>query len=161
MPVGRPPKPTVLKLLQGTARHDRLNPSEPEPPALVDARPPSWLDSRGRRAWRDWLPVLTGMRVLTEADGAALALMCDAYAEYLAARAVLRREGASYTTGELPAQMVRQRPEVAQAADAWRRVSAMMQQFGLTPASRSRVSSQQAETVDPVQEWLHGGRAAR
>ncbi|HLI51909.1 MAG TPA: phage terminase small subunit P27 family [Thermomicrobiaceae bacterium] len=160
MPAGRPPKPTALKLLQGTARPDRVNANEPKP-GMGNIKPPAWLKGEGRKAWRWLAPALQEMNILTNADPHALALLCDAYAEYLAARAVIRDEGMTYTTFSTSgSKMVRARPEVAIAADAWRRVNQMMQQFGLTPSSRAKVSAAPEEAVDPFAEWERGSQRA-
>lgn len=157
-----PPKPTALKRLQGTARPDRLNPAEPEPPLLVDAKPPPWLRGRSRKAWGELSQILLDMRVLTVADRPALALLADAYGEYLELRADVARNGRWYQMRtESGAIMEMTRPAVTQMTDAWRRASAMLQQFGLTPSSRSKVSAKQAETVDPFEELLRGSRATR
>ncbi len=157
MPAGRPPKPTALKQLQGTARPDRLNPDEPAPVVLQDAQPPAWLKGRARKAWRELAPVLTEMGVLTVADRAALALLCDTYGDYLALRETVEREGRTYTlttkTGDI---MPMPRPEVSIAADAWKRASAMLQQFRLTPASRSKVSATEQVETDPFEQFLKG-----
>lgn len=155
MPGGRPPKPTALKILQGTARRDRLNPDEPQPPLLVEARPPSWLKGRARKGWQELAPVLLEMRVLTVGDRAALGLLCDAYGEYLELRETVRRVGRTYTMiTESGSEMVMARPEVNMMTDAWRRSMAAMQQFGLTPSSRSKVSAKEAEQRDPFEDFL-------
>jgi phage terminase small subunit len=39
MTAGRKPKPTALKLIQGTYRADRANPSEPKPRAVIPPCP--------------------------------------------------------------------------------------------------------------------------
>ncbi len=157
MPGGRPRKPTALKVLGGTARPDRLNPHEPQP-AETTGRPPAWLKGQGRRVWRWLVPLLREMRVLTAADEQALALLCDVFAEYLEAREILRQRGLTYeTTTPQGDRMVRPRPEVAIAADAWRRVQRMLTEFGLTPSARSRVQALPAPECDPFEELLASG----
>lgn len=81
------PKPTALKMLQGTDRKDRANPAEPQPSVLVPGtRPPSWLKGqRRRRAWVDLVELLTAQRLLTVMDQAALGVLVDAYGDYLEA----------------------------------------------------------------------------
>lgn len=183
MPGGRPRKPTALHRIHGTDRPDRMNPHEPAPPLAVTERCPSWLRGRARSAWKWVYPRLRDMRVLTEADRDALALLCDAYGELIECRAVIAKFGRVYESKIIRADtkrvttksrrddpfevpddydptalsvMIRPRPEVAIAADAWRRVNAMMQQFGLTPASRSKVSAQETSEVDPFDALLRG-----
>jgi phage terminase small subunit len=133
--MGRPPKPTALKILSGSARHDpqRVNRDEPKP--AVGAEPPPFLPRRGP-AWAAWerhQPILTRLRVLTEADADALALGCMALAEYLAAR---------------------RRVDGWRKADAaWKRYLAVLSAFGLTPSARAKVHAAPAAEVDPLAEW--------
>lgn len=164
MPAGRPPKPTALKLLHGNPGKRALPTHEPKPSASHIERP-SWLKDAGYRIWKQIAPQLEAMGVLTDADPHALALLCDAYSEYLEARAVVRAQGLTFQhvkvvgtkkneAGEeepILSVMVRQRPEVAIASDAWKRVSAMMQQFGMTPSARTKVQVTQAEEADPFE----------
>jgi P27 family predicted phage terminase small subunit len=82
------------------------------------------------------------MRVLTEADGEALALAADALADYVTARGVIQKKGHTYETKtEAGAVMVRPRPEVSIASDAWKRARLMLLEFGLTPAARGKVKA--------------------
>jgi Phage terminase, small subunit len=129
-----PPKPTALKLLEGTVRKDRANPAEPRP--TVGAVPPPFLPSRGaaRVAWNRLAPMLERLRVLTEADADALALGCLALSEYLAAR----RDKQSWRRGDA----------------AWKRYMATLTAFGLTPSARVRVHVAEADVADPLAEWM-------
>lgn len=122
---------------------------------------PKHLPETARLLWKWLAPRLDEMQTLTKVDGPALELLCDAYAEYRSARAVIDAEGATYeAVTEAGATMVRQRPEVAIAADAWRRVRAMLTEFGLTPSSRSKVSALGVIPSDPFEEYLNAGRRA-
>jgi P27 family predicted phage terminase small subunit len=154
--MARPTKPTALKVIQGTQRKDRANPAEPKPEVLADDSPaPEWLSPRGKEAWGDLLPLLRSMKVATTVDPAAFAMLCDALAEYIDAREVVIREGATYwTRGKV--EMLRSRPEVTIASEAWRRAKMMLTEFGLTPASRSKVSATVEGAQDPLEKWANG-----
>jgi P27 family predicted phage terminase small subunit len=109
--------------------------------------------------------LLEAARVLTAADATALALLAAAYGEYRAAEAAIREHGMVYTTEtESGSVMVRPRPEVQIRSDAWRRYRSLLPEFGLSPASRSRVEpAGPAEVDNPVAAWLRkhphaGGR---
>ncbi len=92
---------------------------------------------------------------MSVADGTAVGLLAEALAEYVSARAVVESKGATYeTVTQTGSAIVRQRPEVALAADAWRRTAAMMQQFGLTPSSRTRITVTLPAMTDPFEEFL-------
>jgi len=121
---------------------------------------PKHLPESARALWRWLSPRLDEMQTLTQVDGPALELLCDAYAEYRTAREVITRDGATYeAVTEAGATMHRVRPEVAIASDAWRRVRAMLTEFGLTPSSRSKVSMLGAVPNDPFEDYLRAGRA--
>jgi P27 family predicted phage terminase small subunit len=147
--------------------------------------------------------VLENMGVLTTADPHALALLCDAYAEYMDCRDIVRKHGATYESRvfkastrpvdhdgsdveeELEGQpqggallrrraavdddfdageysvIIRPRPEVKMASDAWRRMQRMLTEFGLTPSSRSKLDLPgKVEPDDPFAEWERGSRSA-
>lgn len=152
--MGNPPVPTALKKLRGNPGKRAYNEDEPTPPVLI-TRPPDWLDDAARDAWLELSPMLASMRVLTEADRVALMLLCDAYSEWRAARDAVVEEGMVFTViNEAGDTMIRRRPEVGIRADAWRRVLRGLIEFGLTPSARSRVSSGEADEVDPMAEFF-------
>lgn len=130
-----PPKPTSLKIVQGTARQhpERINRSEPVPTGIAIA--PPWLARRGsaRAAWNRLLPILERMRVVTEADAEALALGCEALAEYLSAR----RDEAAWRKADA----------------AWKRYASMLGWFGLNPSARTKVQTIPAAKDDPLEAW--------
>lgn len=131
-------RPTALKLLLGTARPDRTR-REPQFGRTIP-RAPAGLGASARRIWRDLARRLDSAGVLTEADGHALGLLAEALADYRAAMDVVARDGRTYECRtSAGSNMHRVRPEVALAADAWRRAARMMVEFGLTPASRGRI----------------------
>lgn len=165
---GRPRKPTAIHVLEGTDRPDRMNPHEPMPAVLVGATPPAWVKGKARQSWKQIAAILTDMRVLTVADVPGLAMVCDALAEYIEARAAVQKHGMVYESKavkivhtrdgdevEIVTLMLRSRPEVAIASDAWRRAMMGLTQFGLTPASRAKVSAigDEAEE-DPFEKLL-------
>lgn len=177
------PTPTALKVLRGTDRKDRANPGEPQPPMLVPGtRPPSWLrGQRRRRAWADLVRLLTEQRLLTVTDQAALAVLVDAYGDYLEAGALImgtacglcglsvrsrapctapdarrhERGRRYYTTiTESGSLMIRPHPAMAIRSDAWKRVVAMLDRFGMSPSAKTRVSATPEATADPLAEWM-------
>lgn len=154
---GRPPKPTRLKVLEGTVRKDRANPNEPKPPAAPRrATAPPWLGKGARVWWNRIRPLLVQMQVMTGADPVALGLLCDALAEYMTARAVLQRKGTTYETNGPAGRLIRRRPEWDIARDAWRRAKTMLTEFGLTPAARSKVAAGDVGPADPLEGWEKG-----
>ncbi|MGI4822261.1 MAG: phage terminase small subunit P27 family [Janthinobacterium lividum] len=119
----------------------RTNKDEPTPDVYLPT-PPEWLSDLAKKYWAEIGAVLLSMKLCTVADGPAMQLMTEALAEWAEARQAVYREGLVYeTTTESGSLMRRANPEVAQAADAMRRAMRMLTEFGLTPASRSKVSA--------------------
>ena len=155
--MGRPRTPTNLKVIRNTNRNDRANKREPKVNDPLPAEPPDWLSPAAVPWWGRVRPILLGMKVATSADPIAVGLLCDALAEYVAARAAYLSEGMTYeTTGKNGDAMIRAHPAVGIAADAWRRAKLMATEFGLTPASRAKVSTTEAGPADPLEEWERG-----
>jgi phage terminase small subunit len=73
---GRPPKPTKLKLLEGTFRPDRARPDEPQPPAGEIVKP-AFLKKRPSELWDEYAPLLQKMGTLTVVDPHVLAEWCQ------------------------------------------------------------------------------------
>jgi P27 family predicted phage terminase small subunit len=145
---GRPPIPTRLKEARGTLRADRRNRLEPHP-AVGFPPPRRGLSKPARAEYRRLEDALAGLNVATLSDALALELCAQALSEYHAAVEVLLRDGASYEcTTAAGSKLRRPRPEQAIATDAWRRAALMLQQFGLTPASRSKVNAQPDELAE-------------
>jgi P27 family predicted phage terminase small subunit len=152
---GRPPKPTHLKVVAGTAQKCRTNKREPKPERGLPS-PPVHVSDKAKTTWGAVSVILDNMGVLTSADGFAMEGLCEAYADLLAARASLARpltmetedgvhvfaeagERYYWTMGK-GGPMRRARPEIADIADADRRFAGWLAKFGLTPADRTRVA---------------------
>jgi P27 family predicted phage terminase small subunit len=162
---GRPPKPTALKALQGNPGKRPLNKREPKSSVLT-SEPPPWLDEYAKEAWEQISPLLVGMRVLTEADAPALCLLVKAWSDWRTADAVIQREGTSFEVKEwdrgaeeFVVVSIRRRPEVAERADAWRRVRLALTDFGMTPSARSRVvTADEGDPEDELDKFLGGAQ---
>lgn len=155
MPAGRPATPTPLKVLQGNPGKRRLNSKEPKVQRGVPPCP-AHLDAIGKAFWRSVAQLLDAMRVLTLADGRILELAADAYSEWRRCRKAVQEHGPTYRVETETGYMIRARPEVAMAADAWRRLSSALAQLGLTPATRSKLQALGDDPVDPLEDFLRG-----
>lgn len=157
-----PPKPSKLKVLEGTARKDRANPAEPAPRASTSVpQAPGWLSPAGVEFFGRIGKLLVDLKIMSVADWDALAHLADAHAEYRAARKVTRRRGLTYKTlTQTGATMYRKRPETGIASEAWRRVRQGLADFGLTPSSRSRIQALEDGAIDPLEQFLGRGRRA-
>jgi P27 family predicted phage terminase small subunit len=101
---------------------------------------PKHLDEEARREWRRLVRILTRMRVLTEADGIALATLCQAYSTLAKAQAQLSKTGIIFKT---PNGYVQQNPLLKVVNQQAEIIIRHPREFGLTPASRSRLTAEE------------------
>lgn len=139
---GFPPKPTAIKKLEGNPGRRPLPENEPEPPAIyAPVKPPTWLRGKGKQVWNTICPMLISVRVLTEADLLALSRYCDLFEEFFTVRKHVKKHGTTYPImdGEGRLVKVAEFPQFKQYRTLNRDLLRMEQEFGLTPAARTRV----------------------
>ena len=147
MTAGRKPKPTALKLIQGTYRPDRANPSEPRPkPGIPPC--PKYLQGEARRQYRKTARKLARIGLLTELDDMALSMLCQGWADYLEATDQVMKSGMLVKS---PNGFPVLNPYLVAANQALKKVRSLLVEFGMTPGSRSRI--QAASTDEPDNEW--------
>ena len=84
---GPPKKPTQLKILQGTFRKDREPENEPEPEKIEEEiNPPSHLSWMAKKKWKELVPELIELGLLTNIDLGALEICREAYAMAIEAK---------------------------------------------------------------------------
>jgi P27 family predicted phage terminase small subunit len=154
---GPAPVPTKIKIARGTLRS--RNKTEPQPPASGVAMP-GHLGEVAAARWRELLPLLQAVRVMTDADVEALARYCDTYEWWLATRAKLRKDGDTYPIlndgGEI--RYIAQRPEVSIAHKLATQLRQLEQDFGLNPSARTslHVEKPKADGDDEAAAILFG-----
>lgn len=151
--------PTKLKVLKGTARKDRLNPTEPEPNAVHIPKPPSL--KLGKYAMDEWTRVtreLVAVNVLTVIDYSMLEAYCYHWGEWRKAMDTVEEEGQkvevfriaddgkAYLTGTAA------NPSVKIAKDHSDWFFKAGTSFGLTPTSRSKINAPKKKESDPFDE---------
>jgi P27 family predicted phage terminase small subunit len=153
--MGRPPLPTHIKLVKGTARPHRLNPDEPKPP-LVVPEPPSHLSEQEKAKFTSTAEMLVRRGVMTELDAGALARYAVAWCRWVDAEAEVKKRGLVVKTN---ADFVIQNPFLAVANRCMNQMAQIESEFGLTPSARTRIRmEEQSDTIDPFEEYLRGGR---
>lgn len=155
---GPRPQPTKLKLLRGNPGCRRLNKNEPEPPTDGIVMP-GHLGDVAAAKWREILPLLQAVKVMTRADVEALARYCDTYEWWLATRKVLREQGDTYPILNDGGQVkyVAQRPEVSIAHKLAQQMRQLEQDFGLNPSARTSLNVQTEEKpADDINAILYG-----
>jgi P27 family predicted phage terminase small subunit len=145
---GPAPKPTALKVIQGTYRKDRAARREPKPRPKVPSCP-SWLNRDGKREWRRVVKELDKLGLVSELDRTSLAAYCQAFGEWREHARIVGEEG----TTTISAQgTVIPHPEVHMRNDAFRRMVKQAAEFGMTPASRTRINGPE-EIGEPENEF--------
>ena len=146
---GRRPKPTRLKLLTGNPGKRPMNENEPKPEVVVPECPPE-LSPAARQEWDRLVDELGALRMLTNLDRAALAAYCGAYALWAEATEAIQKYGAMIKS---PQGFPIQSPYLAIANRQSEIMMRIASEFGLTPASRSRIS---APTAPPGPDLFSG-----
>lgn len=147
---GPPPKPTKLRLLEGNPSKRPINRGEPQPDG-GRVYCPRHIRGEARREWHRVAPELRALGLLTRIDHASLEAYCMCYARWWQAEGALQRHGLTYVT---PSGQIKPRPEVTMANNALKLMKAFLIEFGLTPASRSRLSIDKPEAEDPFAAFL-------
>lgn len=149
--MGRPAKPTQLKLVQGNPGKRAVNGNEPEPDLLQDLTPPPHLAAPVAAVWNQLAPQLRKAHILTVIDTPALEIACDAIAvfrlsmEKTADGKVLVKNAETGNVSLSPWEIVK--------SMSVKRALAVLREFGATPAARSKV------VVDPQADLFGNSQA--
>jgi P27 family predicted phage terminase small subunit len=149
---GRRPKPTHLRLLQGNPGKRAFNPNEPKPKAEMPSMP-EHLTETAAKEWKRVSEQLLRLGLLTAVDRAAFAAYCAVYARWVEAEEALKKTGPIVRS---PSGYPMISPYLTVANRALEQMRAYLIEFGLTPASRSRISTAQNERHDSVANFLFG-----
>lgn len=159
MAAGRPPKPTALKLVEGNKGKRAINSSEPDPAYLNDLTPPAWLSPAAAEVWNEVAPKLRAAKVLTELDVQALAMGCVAIAQYRRSVGqvgddLVKAQHKETDLGEPVAVGEHVNPWLIVQSMTYKQAMGIFQQFGLTPAARSRIA------INPQDDLFGHGQAS-
>ena len=155
---GPAPKPSSIRMLEGNAAKRPLPSNEPLP---LSGEPdmPAHLDREARREWKRLVPILLSMRVLTVADGMALANLCHAYSLLVHAHEAMQQAAKAGGSGLLmktPSGYVQQSPLIGIINSQVEIINRISREFGLTPASRTRVAAMNDSEDDALETKLCG-----
>lgn len=150
--MARPRKPT--KILQFTGAFDknpqrgRARANEPNLPAGL-GEPPEWMDTPATEEWKRVAPDLEAAGVTSRVESTALAVYCQAVSRMRLAEKEIFRDGITIMTeGGL-----KKHPAVGIAERAAVIIKAFASEFGMTPASRSKVSAKPGTEQNPDNEF--------
>jgi P27 family predicted phage terminase small subunit len=147
---GRRPKPTGLKILEGTLRgvpkrEPSAPPGAPPMPQRLQAEPLAVAK------WHELVPILLGMKVLTTGDGEALATLCEVHA---AAQACLRELRATGPVMKTDLGGIKPNPAGPLYKGLVSLQASLMTEFGLTPSSRVRLGTKQEQPADELADFF-------
>jgi P27 family predicted phage terminase small subunit len=132
------PKPTALKVVQGTAVKSRVRDDEPEYRNAEIGTPPDGLTVEGLKAWERIAPQLLEAGVLKSADVDALRQLCDSLGTYEEAHRTIAKTG--YFT-KAANGLVMLSPAVYLRNQAAKDSQKLLIEFGMTPAARTRIGA--------------------
>lgn len=155
---GRRPKPTVLKVLSGITRRDRLNPKEPQTP-VGDVVKPQGLSLGASAVWDELAPVCMAMGTLTAADLRPFGTLCELQSTMQAV--AKQKDGERFQAFKLESRDDDgDDREVVVVVDALLKVERetanglrpYYEHFGMTPSSRARIQVPKKDE-EPVSKW--------
>lgn len=139
---GPPPKPTAALRLAGSWRAGTRK-AEPTLPLRVPS-PPPWLPATAMDTWNELIAAVGPMRVLTDADAIALGQLASYLTRWKHATAQLDRLGDVLPIKDAAGAVIgfKRSPYVAMQLEYGLMIRRMMQEFGLTPSARSRLTQE-------------------
>ena len=155
---GRKPRPTAIKILEGEPNKDRINLNEPKP-KLSRPTCPKHLSGVARYEWRRIVPELEALGLLTQIDKAALAAYCQAYGRWVIAErklselASMSPDKMAYLYKTVSGNLIIN-PLLSVANKALEQMHKFLIEFGMTPASRSKINVSKQESDDPLDKLL-------
>ena len=150
MGAGRPAKPTALKELSGNPGGRPLNDAEPKP-RTVKPKMPAHLGEKAQKEWRRVVRELSAMKLLTSADADALALYCQTYQRWVDASEKIDEEGMVVKTDTGYPVMS---PYITIVNQCIKTMQRLLTEFGMTPASRSRIRVPEKPEDDDFDAFL-------
>ena len=151
---GRRPKPTALRILEGTAKAKPTR--EPCAPVGVPPMPERLkVEPVAVEKWTELAGILSRMGVLTTGDGEALATLCEVHAAEQACLLQLRASGAVSHTA---AGGMKPNPAGPMYRSLVAMKASLLSEFGLTPSSRTKLATQVEVKKDELEEFFtaHG-----
>jgi len=150
MSPGRTPKPTALKKLQGNPGKRKLNAREPKVSGKKP-RCPSHLSTEAKREWRRIVDELHRIGVLDVIDKAALAHYCQSWGRWVQTELELAGEP---LVVESDKGNLYQNPLYSAARQAAKDMLEAAREFGMTPASRTRIKVDRGEEEPSLADQL-------
>ena len=160
---GPAPQPSILKYIRGNPSKERLNENEPTPEMLEEEYPaPEYLEGAGLQKWKEVVPLLIRMRVMTEADVETIARYCAMWEQWKKNYEIVKKNGDTLTMwepdpkrpGKERVKYIQATPYATQMVKIADKLLRIEQEFGLTPSSRSQVTIHADRESDPLASFV-------
>ena len=151
---GRPPKPTHLKVSQGTARKDRILQNEFKPSILDEIpKPTILLTGYAKAIWLQVCEELIIKKVITKVDLHLLEAYCIEMGNYFKYIKLVKKEGDVTTrVNKQGHEYEATNPKISLANNAREAAFKIANQFGFTPASRTKIAQEPGRQLDVFDE---------
>lgn len=165
MPAGRPRIPAAQKRLRGNPGKRKIIPDTAAPmkgehPApkpgeiatLPIPPPPQHLSRLAKQTWREYAPELVLSGLLRHLDSMSFEQFCETRARWMRAMKFIgkKKNGETYEKDGV----IRLRPEAKIASDCAKQLRSYANDFGLTPAARTKVKHVTGDAPTPRQPEL-------
>ena len=148
-------KPTALKILEGEPNKKRIKKREATP-RKVYRDPPKDLPTTAKQKWKELSPKLFKLGLLTEIDYDAFTALCLLYAKYRMAE-----KEASLDVVKTSSGYVTQNPMINVALKYFEKYHRLLSDFGMTPASRSKIDAINDQAPKPIESFLNVPRIVK
>ena len=155
MAKGAKPKPTETLKKKGTYRADRHE-DRAEVEKELTTTPPPYLSEREKQIWALWYPILQGNNMLKETDEVAFGLLCKKFVrcEMFSRQFTAMEDFITDHISDVGAKVKRKDPGYDIMAAEERDLLKILTEFGMTPASRSKVKVALRGEEDPYKKLL-------
>lgn len=145
---GRPPKPQSLAVLSGNRRRKGKGLDLP----LAVPPVPAWLSDDAKAEWAEVTHLLSGMRVISDADAIALAQLADFMSKWKRAAEQVNKIGMVLPIRDAAGTVIsfRRNPYVTMHLEYGLMVQRLLAQFGMTPSARARLVNGEAQATDNI-----------
>ena len=151
--MGRPRKPIQVKIAEGNRSKDPdlgLHQEVSLPKKMPE--PPDYLSDYAREEWEYMAPLIYDSDLLRTPDGRAFANYCEIYAQWRRCCEQHKEEGYELTVINAKGHIA-MNPLLKVFEKCNVQMLAYLTQFGLTPASRGKVTVFNKDEKDPFEEF--------
>lgn len=150
--------PMEKRELEGTvrAKHRAKAAGTPEVVVLKTIEECPDLSVTGKKYWPFIKKCLNALPVTAESDLITVQRLVETYGEVRYCMETIKREGWFYESETKTGTIMRSHPAVGQMNEADRRLRAYLQDFGMTPAARTKVKGEEGgnDPKDPLAGFL-------